>query len=75
MSTVVPRNMIDYKKPAEALFGVAEPAISMMKFPHETTLPSIPELEAKFVCFGSLHAFATSILELFNMSSCVQRQA
>ena len=68
MSTVVPRKPVNDNKPEEARIGAAEPTMLMMKFPPETTLPSILELKAKFVNFGPLHPSTTRVF--WGSSTC-----
>ncbi|PHU19401.1 hypothetical protein BC332_10552 [Capsicum chinense] len=46
------------KEPAEK---VPDPAILVMKFPHNGSLPSVPELNAKFARFGALDHSATRV--------------
>ncbi|RVW55617.1 hypothetical protein CK203_088094 [Vitis vinifera] len=57
LSMKVPKPINDLK--LEAQVGTAEPTMLMMKFPPKTTLPSIPELKARFVRFGPLDHSAT----------------
>ncbi|CAL5413150.1 unnamed protein product [Camellia sinensis] len=47
----------------EILEGPSEPAMLKMKFPLHSKLPSVPELKAKFVRFGSLYESATRVYQ------------
>ncbi|XP_028124998.1 uncharacterized protein LOC114321947 isoform X5 [Camellia sinensis] len=47
----------------EILEGPSEPAMLTMKFPLHSKLPSVPELKAKFVRFGSLYESATRVFQ------------
>ncbi|CAL5331630.1 unnamed protein product [Camellia sinensis] len=47
----------------EILEGPSEPAMLTMKFPLHSKLPSVPELKAKFIRFGSLYESATRVFQ------------
>ncbi|KAF8401506.1 hypothetical protein HHK36_012446 [Tetracentron sinense] len=62
-----PINPDSVKKP-EPQARVAEPTMLVMKFPPQTTLPSIPELKARFARFGPLDHSATRVF--WKSSTC-----
>ncbi|XP_042505465.1 uncharacterized protein LOC122082029 [Macadamia integrifolia] len=58
----------DSVKKLEPSVRVAEPTMLVIKFPPKTTLPSIPELKARFVRFGQLDHSAIRVL--WKSSTC-----
>ncbi|KAJ4967679.1 hypothetical protein NE237_014380 [Protea cynaroides] len=58
----------DIVKKPESLVRVAEPTMLVMKFPPNTTLPSVPQLKARFVRFGPLDHSAIRVL--WKSSTC-----
>ncbi|XP_034686865.1 uncharacterized protein LOC117915395 isoform X2 [Vitis riparia] len=69
LSMKVPKRINDLK--LEAQVGTAEPTMLMMKFPPKTTLPSIPELKARFARFGPLDHSATRVFWSSSMCQVV----
>ncbi|XP_043720327.1 uncharacterized protein LOC122667910 [Telopea speciosissima] len=63
-----PMKPVSVKKLEPPLRGVAEPTMLVIKFPPNTTLPSIPALKARFARFGSLDYSAIRVL--WKSSTC-----
>ncbi|XP_027931996.1 uncharacterized protein LOC114187821 [Vigna unguiculata] len=61
---VKPDTMKKVNTPAKAV----EPTMLMIKFPPETTLPSIPELKARFARFGPMDQ--SGFRQFWNSSTC-----
>jgi len=61
---VKPDTMKKVNTPAKAV----EPTMLMIKFPPETTLPSIPELKARFARFGPMDP--SGFRQFWNSSTC-----
>ncbi|XP_010259666.1 PREDICTED: uncharacterized protein LOC104599005 [Nelumbo nucifera] len=58
----------DYEKKPEPPARIAEPTMLVMKFPPRTSLPSVPELKARFARFGPLDHSATRVF--WKSSTC-----
>ncbi|KAF8392606.1 hypothetical protein HHK36_022952 [Tetracentron sinense] len=58
----------DFVKKVEPPSRLAQPMMLVMKFPPRTTLPSVPELKARFARFGPLDHSATRVF--WKTSTC-----